>query len=407
MDKKKIKIYIASNVGMDYFLFLEKTLKDANYEVESIYLTTEINYRKLAKASGLKKIWLRLQMYVFYPILLFYKTLACDKHSVFVISSNTFFAPLLMSYILRLRKIKVIHLLYDLFPDALEIAGAFKPSTFLSNRIGNIISKSQCKCDATVYLGSFLKLHAERRWGKSRTSETIDISTDLALYTEDFNPVPPSEKLVIHYGGQLGHLHDAVSIVESIKYINNSEIAGLVEFNFYVSGAQAQFLENALKGYPVKVISAVPSSEWRKDIRNFHIGLVSLSPGGASVCLPSKTYGMMAGGMAILAICPEWSDLASLVKSIDAGYIVNNSVYSSASALNSGDYLENITKKRDIVEVVEDFYATIKTVLNHKDVLLEKRTNAYFGVRTKHDIHQLSEKWDKLIRDVSGRQFDH
>ncbi|PYF75453.1 glycosyltransferase family protein [Pedobacter nutrimenti] len=403
MDKKKLKVYIASNVGIDYFFFLAKTLKEADYEVEPVFLITEVNYRKWTKASGLKKIWLRLQMYVFYPGLLLFKACICDKKSIFVITSNTFFAPVLMSYILHLRKVKVIHLLYDLFPDALEIAGAFRRSSFLSKGIGNIMRRSQAKCDATVYLGDFLKFHAEKRWGRSKSSETIDISTDLALYTESFVHNPPSSKLIIHYGGQLGHLHDAISIVESIKYIYTSDIADLVEFNFYVSGAQAQFVKNALKGYPIKVISAVPSYEWRKDIRNFHIGLVSLSPGGASVCLPSKTYGMMAGGMAILAICPEWSDLAVLVKSINAGYVVNNSIYSSSLELNDGDYLDNVAKKRSITEIVECFYTTVKTILNQKDLLLEKRTNAYKGVRAKHDVIQLSEKWDKLIRDVSGK----
>jgi hypothetical protein len=401
MAEKKLKVYIASNVGIDYFFFLGKTIEDAGYYVEPIFLISELNYRRLAKASGFKKIWLRLKMYIFYPLYLLYRALTCKKESVFIITSNTFFSPVLTAMVLHLRNIKVFHLLYDLFPDALEIAGAFKPGTFLSKTIGKIMIKSQFKCDATVYLGEFLKAHAERRWGKARTSEIIDISTDLSLYTEGFVAEPPMDKLIIHYGGQLGHLHDAVSIIESIKYVCTSDISHLVEFNFYVSGAQAQFLEDSLKEFSVKIISAVPSSEWRKDIRNFHIGLVSLSPGGASVCLPSKTYGMMAGGMAILAICPAWSDLASLVNSLDAGYVINNSVYSNLTELDGADYAMKIIEKRDNNEIVDSFYTTIKTILDNKVLLNKKRENAYNGVRAQHDIHQLSEKWNKLIANVS------
>ena len=92
-----------------------------------------------------------------------------------------------------------------------------------------------------------------------------------------------------------------------------------------------------MSGTDVKIRTAIDSEIWRKDIRNFHVGLVSLSPGGASVCLPSKTYSMMAGGLSIIGICPEWSDLANLIKEMDAGWVVNNSIYSSTSQLKSGE----------------------------------------------------------------------
>lgn len=400
MVRKKLKIYIASSVGIDYFFFLKKTIEIAGYNIEPIYLITEKSYRKLSKYTGLMKVWLRIQMYIIYPLQLILKALTCKKESLFVISSNTFFAPLLTKIVLRLRGIKVIHLLYDLFPDALEIAGNFKDNNFWMKSIGNLMKLSQKHCEATVYLGEYLKLHAERRWGKPRFSKVIDISTDLSLYKDKYESQLDDEKLIIHYGGQLGHLHDATSIIESVKFICQSDISSNIEFNFYVSGAQAVLLENSLKEFPVKIISAVPSDIWRKDILSFHIGLVSLSPGGASVCLPSKTYGMMAGGLAILSICPEWSDLATLIKSNHVGWVVNNSAYSTRQELFNNEYLSNIQEKRDQHEITQSFYKTLKTILSDRTIIKEKRRNSYTVVRKEYNIVLLSSKWEGLIEEV-------
>ncbi len=400
MDKKKLKIYTGSSVGIDYFFFLTKTIENAGFNVEPLFLITETEYRRLAKSSGFKKIWLRIKMYVFYPILLVFKGLKAKKESIFVISSNTFFAPILLRIILSFKSIKVVHMLYDLFPDALEIAGAVKVESKVSRLIGAITVANLKKCEATVFLGEFLKEHAEQRWADSKKSYVIDISTDLSLYDSIRTNLNQSEKIIIHYGGQLGHLHDAKSIIESVKYVSKSDIRNNVEFNFYVSGAQARFLEESLSNYPIKIISAIPSYQWREDIKNFHIGLVSLSPGGATVCLPSKTYGMMAGGMSILAICPVWSDLSGLITDLNAGWIINNSTNTKINNTKSISYKNDIKRERDKLEVAADFYSCLKNVLNDRGLLEEKRSNAFYGVREKHNMEVLSKKWREVLDNI-------
>jgi hypothetical protein len=398
MDKQNIKVYTASSVGIDYFFFLNKTIESAGYVVEPLYLISEVNYRKLAKGSGIKKIWLRTQMYLLYPLYIAYKGLRSSNKSIFIITSNTFYAPFLMKVVTQFKKGKVIHLLYDLFPDAMEVAGSIEVNSFKSKLIGLITKKNQKKCDSVVYLGGFLKKHAENRWGKAKESAIIDISADLSLYKSNFNKNLNNKKLIIHYGGQLGYLHDASSIIDVVKFIYSSDIAHLVEFNFYISGAHAQLIKTGLQDYPVKIISAVSSDQWRKDINNFDIGLVSLSPGGASVCLPSKTYGMMAGGMAIIGICPQWSDLATLIDTFNSGWIINNSLYEHDKDLHNIHYLKNIKEKRLNHDIAIEFYDTVKFILKNRNILNEKRQNAYYGIRNNFDIDNLGKKWAEIIK---------
>ncbi len=402
MAGERLNIYIASNVNIDYFKFLGKTLESSGYNLISLYLISEQDYRTLARSSGVSKIRLRVKMYIFYPLYLMYKGLTCKSNSIFIVTSNTFFAPLLVRFITKLRDVKVIHLLYDLYPDALEVAGLIARHSFQSKLLGKIMRLSQLNCNATVYLGGFLKSHAEKRWGFPKNSKVIDISTDLSFYTQINIPKTVSGKLIIHYGGQLGHLHDALAIIDAIKYVCESDLNSLVEFNFYVSGAQAAYLQSALSNYPVKILAAVPSNQWRNDIKEFHIGLVSLSSGGASVCLPSKSYAMMAAGMAILAICPNWSDLATLIKQADCGWVINNSVYDDEISLRQGNYLENLNLEKSHNEISKAFYYKIRNILSNNEELFIKRENAYNVVRSKYNINSLRANWTSLINEINN-----
>lgn len=406
MDTPKVTVYVASSVGIDYFYFLLKTIMAAGYPVQEVSLISEQSYRRLARVSGVKKLWLRTKMYVIYPLYLLFVGLACRKNSIFIVSSNTFYAPFIVHNVLRFRGVRVVHMLYDLYPDALEIAGGLHSNSMPSRTLGLIANANQKGCDGTVYLGQFLKQHAEGRWGRAAHSEVIDISTDISLY-DPFYPEPTDyNPLIIHYGGQLGHLHDCQSIIECVRRICESPLSTRIKFVFYVSGAQAELLRRSLKSYPVEIVSTTPSSQWRLDIREFHIGLVSLTPAGASVCLPSKTYAMMAGGLAIIAICPSWSDLAALVRSVDGGWIISNSPHQHmASPVLKKDYdsyLSDMKRSRSTDDICNDFCLTIERILDAPEMLKEKRKNAFYGVRKQYGIDQLQRKWDRFLKSMTA-----
>lgn len=394
---------VASSVGIDYFFFLARTIRQAGHPVHEIFLIPETAYRAQARSSGPVKVWLRLQMYVLYPLLLLITGLRSRPGSVFVVSSNTFFAPWMVHLLLRFRRIRVIHMLYDLFPDALEIAGGIDARSPISRLIGGIARRNLQSCDATVYLGAFLQRHAEARWGPSRRRRVIDISTDLSLYDPVFPELSSEGEVVVHYGGQLGHLHDAQSIIAAVRRLHSSDLRQRIRFNFYVSGAQAAMLRRSLADLPVQIIAAAPSEQWRHDIRHFHIGLVSLSPGGASVCLPSKTYAMMAGGLAILGISPAWSDLAGLVEGLDAGWVVNNSPHAQAPDPARAGYLTELRRTLPAEAVAEQVLETLRSILADRDGLERRRRQAFEGVRRRYGIDALSTRWQGLIAEVGGQ----
>jgi hypothetical protein len=395
------KIYTCSSVGIDYFFFLGKTIRNSGYQVEDVYLISEQDYRRQAKSKGVEKLLLRYKMYVLYPLNLIKKVWSAKGPTIFIVSSNTFYAPLIVKAFSS-KETKVVNLVYDLFPDAIEVANKISPNSNISKFIGKITSRIFNRSDANVFLGEALKKFALNRWAPSNTklNKAIDISADYSLFEKEFFPPKQNSKLTFHYGGQLGHLHDADGLVSLIKLVNSNYNKEKYSFEFNLSGANADYLELECKPYNININAAVTSEIWRKKILDYQIGLVSLSPGGATVCLPSKTYAMMGGGLAIIAICPIWSDLARLIVDMDAGWVINNSYYTILEEIPIEDFNTQINKLKSSEEIESEMQNLIELIFSDNDLVLKKRQNAFRNVRKYHGEEILTNSWKNLLESL-------
>lgn len=108
----------------------------------------------------------------------------------------------------------------------------------------------------------------------------------------------------------------------------------------------------------------------------------------------------MAGGMSILAIAPLWSDLSTLITTLDAGWVINNSGFTTTKDLITGDYSANTKTERQKNLVAQDFYACLKNIIHDREKLEEKREHAFRGVRSVHNLNVLSGKWKKILSDL-------
>jgi len=360
----------------------------------------EHEYRKASKKGGLVKLWLRFGMYLLHPLILALKVLFAPSGSVFVVTSSTFYAPAIAAVCARIKGQRIVNLVYDLYPDALEVGGKLKLGSVFSRLLGLVTRHIAKTCDYSIYLGEFLRQHAETRWGKYGLTESIDISADASLFQP--NRQFEGGSIRIHYGGQLGYMHDADSVIELVSSVAKDEaMHKKFEFSFRVSGARAKWIEAAFATLPVQVFPPLPSHEWREEIQNYNIGLVSLSPGGATVCLPSKSYAMMAGGLPIIAICPLWSDLAQVLLSADAGWVVSNSPYNSADELAEGEYLTRCRQKLPIYDVKRRFEALLKHIAETPAELVKKRANALNAMDTIYGKVAIGKRWQSVLAQVT------
>jgi glycosyltransferase involved in cell wall biosynthesis len=395
-------VFTCSSVDTDYFQYLNDILREEGFPVLSIAPISEFEYRRSSRSRGWRKLRLRAGMYIGYPLQVLRCACAAPSKAVFIVTSNTFYTPLLVALIGKLKKFRTVNLVYDLFPDALEVSGKWKRNGLGVQACGWLARLIKKSCDVSVFLGDFLRMHAVRRWGSPILRTTaIHIGADVNLFNSELRPAA-SESICLHYGGQLGYMHDPDSLIESLIFVARSNFSN-VRVSLLLSGAHAERIERSLLPFGIEVSPAIPSGEWRERIKAFHIGLVSLSPGGATVCLPSKTYSMMAGGLAIIAICPLWSDLARVVLDNNAGWVINNSRYSSREELEGPDYFQKIEALRPVGDIARDFGECISAIISNRTPLDDKRRNARAAVARYYSREALAAQWRELLDGVTSR----
>ena len=291
--------------------------------VDVFTTVSEARYRRWSAGGVPSRLALRALGWVAHPVRLALRLLAAPRGTVFIVTTNPFFAPALAVWLGGWRRHRVVHHVFDLYPDALEAAGVLRIGGWRSRAIAALTRSVQRRCAGAVYLGPGLRRHAENRHGRAALAAVIDVAADETLFGEPATAAAETP-LTLHYGGQLGRMHDAAALADAVRRLRPEREAGRVRFDFRVGGANAGQLL-ALDGEPgVAVGRVMPAEAWRRAARDMHVGLVTLTQAGAAVCLPSKTYALLAAGIAVLAVAPAESDLARIVEETGAGWVIDN-----------------------------------------------------------------------------------
>ena len=133
------KIYFASSVSGGPLCFIVECLEADGFNVESVAFVSARSYQILSGRSFLPRLWLRFCMYCLYPVYLALQVLIAPRKALFVVTSNTFYAPVIAAAICKLCGKRSVHLLWDLFPDVLELAPVFVPIINLFSQIVRVV----------------------------------------------------------------------------------------------------------------------------------------------------------------------------------------------------------------------------------------------------------------------------
>lgn len=358
--------------SVEYASIMRPIVRELNrlgYTAEHRFLIRSVDYR--TASNRLARIWLRARMYLFYPLYFIAQEFR-NPSSYCVICTNTFYAPFLSTLINRKHR-RSIHLLYDLFPDALIASGKLASDSLIACFLHRIIDLTLKRSCANVILGRRLKQHIANRLLKSTPNEVIPVGTDCAL----FPPVHPTimdtaDPIKLLYCGNLGHLHDIDTLVSCMRSKRMEKLP--ISFRFCGNGAGMEQLRTAAEHYPaVSFSSGLKADEWVQAMIDHPVGIVTMRPGAETILLPSKTYSAMAAGQAILAICPRQSDLADLILKHDCGWVV---APGDTEALL--DILESITADPNAIQ--------------------SKRMNAQTAALKYYDARPVSNLWIKLFK---------
>lgn len=370
------------------------TKKTQGVEARQRYQIREASYRA-AKSPG-ARLFLRLRQYVIYPLQLFVALLGQkiagvkgggsgkdDRGEICVVSTNTFYAPLMATYLHP----NVVHLVYDLFPEAMIHSGKWREGRLKVKLVRWVVGQTFRRAACNVFLGARLKASVESIHGPLANAIILPVGADQALFGRSpkarlsgDSDEPGEAKVAPHalptllYCGNFGNMHDSATLFQFWHRLAESESDGGVAWRFHCSGPKRLALEATVRALPAALQSAITvrgglsQADWVAAMESADLALVTMCPGAERVVMPSKTYSAMMAGQAILAIAPEDSDLVDLIGQANCGWWVA-----------PGD--------------VEGLAATVRAIVEGPDELLEKRENAYRYAQAHLGQDCLAERW--------------
>ena len=210
---------------------LIRELNAMGLDAQQCYHISERSYR--SAQQPIARLCLRLRQYVLYPAqlcgaLLTQRIRALSSKSaeageLVVVSTNTFYAPLLATLLHR----KVVHLVYDLFPEALIHSGKWREGSIKVKAIRWITRRTLRRAHCNVFLGQRLKDYVESIHGPVPNSAIIAVGADQSLFPHSPEArnehLPVSAAPIILYCGNFGNLHDSQTLFD---YWRNHAPAG-------------------------------------------------------------------------------------------------------------------------------------------------------------------------------------
>lgn len=373
----KTVVFWSSVEGAAFMTSIIDAIRAEGIDVSQRFFISSESYRNSSTVWG--RIILRIQMYILYPISLIWACLVERKPRIYVVTTNTFFAPLIATLFSGKNQI-VIHLVWDLFPDALLVGKNKSTNKHIIKLIEIIVKKTLNRATANVFLGQRLLKHAESRFINIPNPYVIPVGASVEVFADS----PPQNinnniPIDLLYCGNLGAMHDTATLYETLK--KNKEFKLTITFN--ANGIEFFSLKNKLSlidtemTSKIKMQSMLNNTEWVKRMKSAHVALVTMKSGSEKVVMPSKTYSALAAGQAILAICPENSDLAQLVKEENCGWVVS-----------PGD--------------VEMLLNVFNEMTNNHDALHTMRENSFRVAHSKYSTNSIAKEWVKLFNTING-----
>lgn len=372
-----------------YLRALAQELQGEGIELRPRFDLTQAQY--LAARGRAGRLAFRFRAYVRYPLRLIADFLLRREPRLAIVTSNTFFVPWLAAR-LGGRRRRIIHLVYDLYPETLVQAGIIRAGGMAERILGRIVRDTFRRSAANVMLGARLAEHVRRRHGEAASPpgrlRIIPVgAVAVRGPADDAEDSPPTTsrgpqdrgkkaKVAILYCGNMGHLHDVETVAQ---YLKGTEDDG-VDWRFQATGAGYERFKAEL-GNPrrsgLHLGASLGDEEWAAAMRSAAVALVTMREGAEKILMPSKTYSALRAGQAILAVCPQESDLADLVRRHDCGWVVE-----------PGD--------------VAGFARAVREIATGPAALARRRRNASMAGESEYSIAAVGRQWAGLLREIGG-----
>jgi colanic acid biosynthesis glycosyl transferase WcaI len=260
---------------------------------------------------------------------MFFATLKHVTRNDLVLCVTTPFAlPYSVTLATKLRRAAATLLIYDLYPEALVMAGLVQPNSLMVKAIRFANGLLFGALDAIITIGRDVEpLLLTYKKVESRNIKFIPNWVLLPIgYREIANHNafrhPSADQLVVGLSGNLGFTHSAGTVYEAARLLKDEK-----NIHFLLSGwgsGWKQLAELHAKAPldNVTLIDRVPESELEEFLSAADIWIIPYRRNVAGVSVPSRIYNLLAVGRPVIVTAEASSEAALMLKEENIGWVV-------------------------------------------------------------------------------------
>jgi len=306
--------------------------------------------RSWSTSFGKRNIAGRMLDYLSFYIAAAWKLATIPRHDVILSLTTPPFITLLALIVGRLRKIRIIAVQQDLYPDVAVALGALRADSLLTRFLSWLDRKTLQHADRVIVLGECMR---ERVLRKSVDAAHIDVIPNWADGTAT-KPLPRqnwfsekyqlSSSFVLLFAGNFGLVNDFATVLDAAKLLRDES---RIVFLFVGGGVQSGLIDEFRTRHELSNIIVLPyhpPAVMPEVLAAADVALVTLADGLAGLSVPSKTYGSLAAGKPVLFVGDLRSDIARLVESRGCGAAVR-----AGDSLVLAEVIRNWASRREDV----------------------------------------------------------
>ena len=288
----------------------------------SIHYLASTNFPKTNIAGRLLNI-------ISFTVVTVYKVLRSKDKTPIWTHTTPPFLGILLSLICSFKKRKFIYILLDIFPEGLIRLGKISKRNPFIRIWHNLFIKALIRSTRIIVIGRDI-----REWVENECKE-CGVKVEYIPHWQDETLLFPIEyrknnfilehgledKFVVQYSGNMGLWNEMQTIGKAVK--RNLED---VIFIFVGGGIRKEELFNEFsieEQQNVIMLPFQPNESFNNTLTASAVQIVTLKEGLEGMAVPCKIYGILAAGLPVIAMVPEHSEIAYVVKEENCGIVLN------------------------------------------------------------------------------------
>ena len=241
--------------------------------------------------------------------------------------------PPLLGLLARLRRLRGVLLVHDVYPEVLVATGHARPGGAVVRLLGAVTRWTYRSYADVVVLGRDMeevarpkvagaapgrgRLHVIPNWGDA--DEIVPIARD----ANSFRAAHGLEgRAVVQFSGNLGRTHDVESVLDAAAA--TADIPGLT-FCFIGYGGKAALVgerQREAETGNLVFLPRQPRAQLGAMLASADAAVIAFVDQMYGVSVPSRMYNIMSAGVPIIAMAHPDSELAQVVREEECGWVV-------------------------------------------------------------------------------------